>query len=826
MAHLSSLAFVVLMLFCLVPKAQAAPARLFDNPFRESPVRGAPDDLLLLSGSGLSNSDVVVYVRLTNTTQTPVRPASIPSSSTSTQGVAQVASSANVPHSLAIRLPGNLSSGRAYALWVVNAAGEWSNPVRINDARPLWISPDFTYRTATIGALPRALKVVGRNLLRGPLAVTRVRIVGPTTYTLTAQDDGDPESSVERYVARVSLPSSMLVGSYSVQVSRDGTNWVPLQGQQFTVRADPSVSPSYAISNYGCSPNDGADDTACLLAAIAAATSTAGTVMLGDGVWDLVNSATPGVDPVNGIVVPIGVSLRGADSGGSQLVKSASWSAPIGLSVLGKNTIRGIQFEDRGPPAGRSGVGRIPGYLQLGSSIGSSVVEDVVITECVFRWDLFAIVAALRPIKRLFIIENVLGGHAGGLYFGGDPSAIHESHIDDSVIANNTFLPGGHPTPIASQLGMSYRVDLSGNNADGQDSRLIVPTGPHGWRGAFFFHMSGNHEMLLISQNRMTCTGDRADSGQGEAIVFDTQANVTGFEQAQTVQAATTSTVTVAGPMKRLETGFFGEHWIQIGGGTGIGQVRKIVSYTAPAASQVTFTVSPAWDVVPQANNSLLTVAREFWQTYTVDNVVDNQSCLTKKLGSIGILAMAADSILEGNKQLGTDGILLLSLYNTVFVDQNNDHSPDDGVDRMQLFQSFVDVQANYGSSCNSNAITVAYGARVSPDGGTPSILTGAYGIGIAHNRIAKADRTAAVALVHGWNAQAASKLLQSPLVHHNTISGLPLEPEDEPCPDDPAAGVGIRLEPSVWNGVLYGNSFEDVSLPVDDQGTGTVQLP
>jgi hypothetical protein len=818
MARLSALALVISTLLSSVPRAQAAPAHLFDDPFRESPVRGSPDDLLLLAGSGLSNGDVVVYVRLTDTTLAPVHPASIPSSSNSARGVAPVVSRANVPHSLAIRLPANLSLGRAYALWVVNTAREWSNPVRINDARPLWISPDFSYGTATIGSLPRALRVVGRTLLRAPSAVTRVRLVGPTTYTLTAQDDGNPETTVERYVARVSLPSSMRVGTYAIQVSRDGTSWVPLQGQQFTVRADPRTSPSFPISHYGgCSPNDGADDTACLVAAIAAATSTAGTVTLGAGVWDLVNSATPGVDPVNGIVVPVGVSLRGVDSGGSRLVKAASWSAPFGLSVLGKNTIRKIQFEDRAPPEPRAGSGRIPGYLQLGSSIGSAVVEDIVIAQNVFRWDLFAIVTALRPIKRLFITDNVLGGHAGGLYFGGWPSAIRESHLDDSVISNNTFLPGGYAKPIASQLGMSRRLDFSGNNANGQDTSFIAPPGPHGWNAAFFFHMSSNHEMLLISQNRASCTGDRG--GPGEAIVFDTQNNLTGFDEARAVQGAAASTVTLAGPLKATGAGLFAEHWMQIGGGTGMGQVRKIVSYTDPAAPQVTFTVSPAWDVVPQSSDSLVTVAREFWQTYTVDNTVDNRGCARLKSGHIGIQAMAADSVVEGNKQYDTDGIVLQSIYNTV-------HVTHDKVDPKQVFQSFVEVQANYGSSCNVAAITLSYGARVSaehPDT-TRSPLTGAYGIAIGHNRIAKADRIAAVALVHGWMAQDASKLVQSPLVYHNTISSLALKPDDQRCPDDPPEGVGIKLEPSVWNGVLYGNSFGERRATHRDQGTGTIQ--
>jgi len=126
----------------------------------------------LLPGAGLAASDRVIFQR-SDDSSAPV-------------GSAEIVSIADVPNSLTIRLPQEFSADSAYTLWVVNAQDERSNPVHVNDARPLWITPDHTYTTGSIANLPRVLKVVGRNLQPAAGAATRVRLTGPRTYTLTA----------------------------------------------------------------------------------------------------------------------------------------------------------------------------------------------------------------------------------------------------------------------------------------------------------------------------------------------------------------------------------------------------------------------------------------------------------------------------------------------------------------------------------------------------------------------------------------------------------------------------------------------------------------
>jgi hypothetical protein len=106
---------------------QAAAPVLYTQPAYESPVRGDPDDLLLLSGSGLSGADTVVY---------------------------QATAAADAPYAVTIHLPEVMTPGGTYALWVINPDGEWSTPALINDARPLWITPDCAYQTASLANLP------------------------------------------------------------------------------------------------------------------------------------------------------------------------------------------------------------------------------------------------------------------------------------------------------------------------------------------------------------------------------------------------------------------------------------------------------------------------------------------------------------------------------------------------------------------------------------------------------------------------------------------------------------------------------------------------
>ena len=251
MAFARCLALVTLM---ASTSAAAAPPELYHQGAYESPVSGAPDDLLLLAGYGLAADDTVVYRAMVNGAQSLAPPPQLPSQSSEDLGLAPIVSAEDVPYSLTIKLPQAMRPRQPYALWVRTARGEWSSPVMINDARPLWFSPAFVYATGVPASLPRELKIVGRNLWHGPGQSMQVKLTGPSLFTGAAMS-GTPSSGaaltgiLEDYVARVSLPTRLAPGKYRVGVSLNGTNWVDVGGQSLEVLADPPTLAQFSVSD-------------------------------------------------------------------------------------------------------------------------------------------------------------------------------------------------------------------------------------------------------------------------------------------------------------------------------------------------------------------------------------------------------------------------------------------------------------------------------------------------------------------------------------------------------------------------------------------------
>src|SRR5579863_168458 len=344
---------------------------LYHQPAYESPIRGEPDDLLLIPGFGFSADDQVVYQAFDGGRDELPHPSQIPAQSTATLGIAEVVSTSNIPYSLTVRLPKTMRQRQGYAMWVVTRNQEWSKPVRINDARPLWLSPVFAYSTTSVASLPRYLKIVGRNLESAPDETTEVRLSGPAEVTLTAGRAVVNEAALDHYVALVNLPSKLIPGAYRVQVKRDRSDWIDLSGQLFEVRPDPARLPEFKVdapAYGGCKADDGLDDVGCVVRAIAAAEAMGGgTVTFGPGTWNL--SELTMTQP-NGIVVPRGVNLRGAGKLETTILQNADGRplpAKATFTLLGRNIVEGMTFRDAhvyGPEYVNST------FLQLGPAHG------------------------------------------------------------------------------------------------------------------------------------------------------------------------------------------------------------------------------------------------------------------------------------------------------------------------------------------------------------------------------------------------------------------------------------------------------------------------
>jgi hypothetical protein len=849
-----------LLLSC--PPAQAQGPTIFGQPEYESPVRGDPDDLVMLAGSGFSSADVVIYSRVQDTSRALVKPGHLPAATDETQGAAPVVSYGNVPHSLTIRLPTAMRAGQTYAFWVVNARGEFSNGVLINDARPLWISPAVVYTSQSTASSPRYLKVVGRNLQPAPGQSTKVKLLGPTTLELKA-NTADDSPALDRYVAQVSLPKPLQPGRYRVEVSRDGSSWVALRGQTLEVRSDPEPARTVSVQDPsfgGCRANDGRDATACVRHAIAAVKDLGGTVAFGAGVWNLSDEGREAnAARGDGIVVPSGVNLHGDGSATTRIIRHRQWtsgSVSPAFSLMGHSLIDGFTFADEQiyTPSDRAGA-----FLQLGILAArfsglypsaSRQVTDITITDNVFDKTWVGISDSGLPIARLIVTHNVFGAYLSSLELSGDRfNMLDHFDVADTVITQNVFKPSsllnvkGEQGPLAAEIGAAHRLDFSNNDADGTSTEyLYSPDDPRGWRGSFSWHMMGNHEMELISNNRMSCSGDKV--GDGEAIEFDNNANTFALKSARAVTSAEENSVTIAGPLVSKQNGrdiplagYYVGHWIMIGGGTGLGQVRKITSYAIDAKSnRVVFHVQPTWDVTPQAD-SRVTIGREFWQVYAIANTVEHRRppCLKSNRshsagGQISLWAQMADSVIEGNRQYDTSGIFLQQNY--VLPDKS---CADCGAEVYSEY--FTEVRSNsilgeydWDSDCSSSGIIA--GVAASPDqGSVPPVL--GYGVSISHNIIQHADGSdgGAIAFTQSWWPGPPPHrwpIANNTLVYANDIRDISGGPPKIICNKGkltPRVGIRFPEAQLTSNTTLYGNSCSNVSFPVQRRGNETTDV-
>lgn len=840
--------------------AAAAPPHLYHQAAFESPVSGAPDDLLLLAGYGFAADDTVVYRAVRNNPSDG--PDRVPTDSTAESGVAPIVSTAGVPYSLTIKLPRALRNAESYSLWVRNSQGEWSEPVKINDARPIWLSPSQVYASSMPASLPREIKVIGRNLEPAAGHATQIRLIGPQQFQGSTVSSLEPHGTLGQYVARVRLPKRLAPGSYRIQVSRDNADWIDLSGQRLEVVPDAPRLAEFSVSDLqfgGCRPDDGIDDTPCILRAVAAAKRAGGGVVyFGPGNWDLIDGSRPGLVAGEGIVVPAGVRLRGAGSSLTRLQRSPQWNArtpTAAFTLAGHTLVTGFTFRDLQVyrPDDHAGP-----FLQLGedwqrvaSTPGGAgaAVTEVTITGNVFDKPLIAIGSGGLPLDRLFITYNSFGAYGAAIELGGDQfNMTFKYHLDDSVIDHNVFKPGSKldlvqkTGTIASELGAGHRVDFSGNTADGASTDYLYSgNDARGWRAGFFWNMNDDVEEVLISQNTATCTGDKI--GDGEAIALDNNNNTFAFKSAPTVMSATAATVVVSEPLALRQNGrdvpvasYYIGHWVQIVGGPGLGQARRIVGYTTdPATQQTTFRIAPDWDVVPIRGSTRLAIGREFWQLYVLDNHIDNRRPLCQKsnrsrraAGQIVLWAQSADSVIAGNHQYDSDGIFLQQNY---ILPEH----PCADCTMQGFFQSFVEVRDNvvdgeydWPSDCSGSGIVV--GVAAAPWGDPPPPTVG-FGISLSHNTIRRADARhgGAIGQLNSWYAGPAPHrwpLSDSMLIYHNALADID-GPRALPGCDSGHARIGIAFpdSPTAWRTVLYANSCTNVSVPLGAGGINTQEV-
>ncbi len=662
----------------------AAPPEMLTHPFYESPVRGGPDDILMLSGTGFVSTQKVVYQRSDWTTP----PSTVPTTSDGDLGEATVL--LTLPHAMTVRLPlgaSGFNGDRAYKMWVFDGTTRSSDSVQINDARPLWFSPARIAKSQDSPAYgDRTLKVVGRNQnpapgLSGYPKVRLTKVAGAGCETTTVGSAISAGTGSGRHVTNVPLPTITKTGSYCVWLARDevssAPNWVVVPNQRLEVVSDITPDPIHLEDVSGT------DDTQAIRAALddAATVATATvpvTVVLEAGEWHLNPSSEADRDPLS---IAANVNLVGEGRSLTSVIRHEQWDVDTVFYVeSGPSTIEGIKFIDESPAPDI--VDHEPDcdshpctkFFELQAELRE--IKDVSFIDNQFE-DMFVAISdnihmggASYPITRLAIAGNIFQSFAENIRIWGNPDidAAHPFWIADSVIRANTFhpgdyAPGNHQGVMGSGIGSSRRVAFIDNEA----KRTNLADAHKGWRSAFFWHMCNSSEMLLIGGNTGTCTGDVGTSTSpvdGELISLDSNRNTMGYGEVMPILSSGSNYVVVCGAPE-----FHPGQWIQVVAGPGMGQTRPIKSSptsdpttACPTAYKLEIaTDAPAWDIQPVANQSRVTVSRQFWQTYVLDNVSDNDAegaCLDPG-GTIALFASFADAVVEGNEMYDSEGILL-----------------------------------------------------------------------------------------------------------------------------------------------------------------------
>lgn len=680
---------------------------------------------------------------------------------------------------LVVRVPAVVSVDRPHRFEVARGSRMRATVV-VNDARPGWFLPRKLPVAGQPPGLTREIKIVGRNLDAAPGATARVRLRSAARTFALLEVEVAP--GLAEFVLRAAVPDNLAPGEYAVEVSRDSRVWVALADrlQILPPAAARSRVDVDAARFGGCRANDARDDTHCLVAALREAARTRGIVALPAGTWRLDD---PGVaDPDDGVVIANGVDLEGAANPATRIVRSAAWqhfpNAPL-FTLAGENRIARIEFaaETSGATAAFLQLGR----YSRGDIAAARGARDFAIVGNSFAGSALSIRAGGLPLANLTITGNRLTARRLALALGGDSRNVRDTfRIEDAIVTGNRFEPGGYLDVAigqgarAAEFGAGERVDFSGNEADGAARRgLDQPGDVPGWRAAFFWHLLGPQERLLISDNAITCSGDKA--GDGEAIALDNNHNTFALDEARNVFSADTTRITVQGPLRDRQRGsavgpeYYRGHWVQIAAGPGVGQSRRIVDVSADDHGRFVFTVAPAWDVVPTAA-SRVTVARQFWQTYVVGNRIDHRSPLCAKSnrtaplgGAISVWGQTSDSSVAFNRQFDTNGIMVQHVF-----------SP-----HHAMFQYFLELRGNeiigdYDVTRPRGSAGIFLSHGTARDGAPP---IASFGMQISGNTIARgrAASSAAIAIVPTWYRGPPPHrwpLIDRVLVFGNALSG------------------------------------------------------
>jgi len=190
--------------------------------------------------------------------------------------------------------------------------------------------------------------------------------------------------------------------------------------------------------------------------------------------------------------------------------------------------------------------------------------------------------------------------------------------------------------------------------------------------------------------------------------------------------------------------------------------------------------------------------------------------------------AQSADSVIEGNVQHDTDGILIEENYILP------EHACQDCT-MSSFFQDFLEIRDNtidgeydWETDCSDSGIVTAIAASPAGDPIPPTL---GFGISISHNTVRRADAAlgGAIAQTNPWYAGPAPHswpLSDNQLIYHNVLEDIDGPRAFAICGRGlPRIGINFPPTPIAWRSVLYANRCARVSQPIAAGGKDTVRV-
>lgn len=585
-----------------------------------------PDDLISINGYGLKANDmddVKIWYAPHTTDDVAAQPG------TNAAELVKVQVDERDGYFIVTQLPKNAEPG-LYDIWVQNEYG-YSQPLVLNQARPLFISEYEAWNGQTIRLSGRALQ--GEQF--GYASTTKVRLINGTQSYEQSVEALTPYSLTFR-VGDVPL------GTYQVEVSNDnGVTYRGLDSDQTLTVVNVGKDPlnigvawmdhfawdnQFDVTDYGASGSDTEDDTAAINKAIEAATSSeaqGGIIYIPDGTYHIKSIAVPAN------IVILGQSKTGTiltyTGTGENMFQTAAESKEIGHNGFARFSIR-LSVDTTRPDA----------FFWLGQSwdgsqsdVATRKAEEFFLKEIDISYS-FEVTETKRGITAVVI------GNERYIVQDCDFAGYWASMQDIKVNAYTYYLRN-------SWEYVSAKVNTQASYAFIEE---CVVTG--GYNKGYDVHNHGifGTQNAHFENNTVKEVGHYAVN-DGEAFCVEPPG---GYENYGDVINSSSDSVTYipeAGVMSEHIALQYGKLHIQIVGGKGMGQMREVESWDIDTN---TVKITEDWDVIPDSTSRIS--INSPLENFTVYN---NQ--MEDCLKGIYFYGYVMDGVASNNVGKNTEGI-------------------------------------------------------------------------------------------------------------------------------------------------------------------------